>query len=207
MKKQLLFATFASIFAFSACKNDGGTTANATTTTASTTTTTPAAIDKTPKRAEIKEMPSEKVAALLGLDVAEKQIYNGFYEYYLGADGKEVLHGKFSAKTAYDTEAFMKKHGKGEDGSEEYLESMFAFQEGEYSGQFVEGAKDGKMNFNVSFYESGGSGYIIFDAQTKSCTEGEYNGMGEAVCFGYKGKLKDCKISEFAGLSIEKECD
>jgi hypothetical protein len=203
MKKQVIFAALFSFFALAACKNDGGTAATTSVSTASIT----AAIDKTPKRAEIKEMPSEKLGALLGLDVAEKQIYNGFYEYYLGADGKEVLHGKFSAKTAYDTEAFMKKHGKGEEGSEEYLESMFAFQEGEYSGQFVEGTKDGKINFDVSFYESGGSGYIMFDAKTKSCTEGEYNGGEAGACFSYKGQLKSCTIGEIVGIAIEKECD
>jgi hypothetical protein len=205
MKKQVLFAALFSFFAFSACKNDGGTAATTSVSTASI--AAPAAIDKTPKRAEIKEMPSEKLEALLGLDVAQKQIYNGFYEYYLGADGKEVLHGKFSAKTAYDTDAFMKKHGKGEEGSDEYLESMFAFQEGEYSGQFVEGTKDGKMNFDVSFYEHGGSGHIIFDAKTKSCTEGEYNGGEAGMCYVYKGKLQNCKIIELVALGVEKECD
>jgi hypothetical protein len=209
MKKQVLFAALFSFFAFSACKNDGGAAANATATTASTTTTTPAAIDKTPKKGEIKNMTGAQITEKFGIDgTSEKVIYGGSYEYYLGADGKEVLHGKFSIKTAEDVDTYISRllPKGGDPTGEEGFGLRFDFSDDLFEGQFVEGVKDGKMTFEMSQHESGGKGYIIYDAKTKGATEAMYEGGAESICLSYKGALPTGTFKELYTLNKEVDC-
>ncbi len=193
------FALFVVLF-FAACK---GGDANSNNNSGTASTPAPAA-EKVIKKGEIKGAIPADIAAAIGLKFGEKGKFGGFYEYY-EKEGKPVLHGKYELKTDETMEDFVARHSKGAD-DEANFELMWDYVDINFKGQFVDGQPDGKMTFTISSHGAGGEGFILYDAKTKSCTDAQYIGGAESICFEYKGKLPNCKFDEFSSLTKEVAC-
>ena len=198
--KKLLFASFVAAAFFAACK--GGDNAGAAGTTAATTPTAPAA--PTVKKGVIDGKVPADIAAQLMLKFDDRIKYGGTYEYY-EKDGKQVLHGKYDIQTAEASTDFVSRYSDPK-AEEENFQLFWEFEDVHYTGQCVDGVQDGKMTFEQMYHEAGFSGYILYDAKTKGCIEGEYKGGAEGTCVEYKGKLPNCRISDFSELDKEVDC-
>lgn len=206
MKKTTLWSLAIALMLIAvSCGQKGG---NAAGTDASTVTAANTTVNKTPVRKEVKKMPTTEAIAKFGIDVDENCLFSGFYHAYTDASGKEVLHGQMELKTDETFEDFQARNAdkfKSEEDPE--FAAMFSYANGEYSGQYVDGVKDGLFKMKYSYHEAGGDATITFDAKTNSCVEGTFNGSSEAFCFTYKGKLSDCTFEALSKLTEEKECN
>lgn len=206
MKKTSSFLSIVAISAviFSACNNSTSTTTSTETTTA----TSPAA-DNSIKKGELKKVSGAEVNAKFGIDgLTDKVLYNANYEYKTGADGKEILHGKFTISTAETVDDFIERNlPKNTDpADEEGFSLRFDYSDDKIEGQFADGKKDGKMTFGFSSHESGSEGFFIFDAKTGTATSAKYNGGAESTCVTYEGPLKTGTFKELYTLTKEVEC-
>jgi len=199
--KKLLFASLVAATFFAACK--GGDNAGTAGTTAAATPTAPAA--PTVKKGTIDGKVPADVAAQLLIKFDDRIKYGGTYEYY-EKDGKQVLHGKYEIKTNESSGDFVSRYSDPNSDEHNY-ELLWDFEDVHYAGQCVDGVQDGKMTFKLSYHEAGGEGYILYDAKTKSCTEGKYEGGAESMCFAYTGKLPNCRIGDFSDLNKEVPCE
>lgn len=169
----------------------------------STATQQPAA--KTAQKKEFAKMTAQEAKQKFGFELEEKIHYKGFYHAYNDASGKEVLHGAFSVEPLEDIEAYVAANPE----EDEYgtQAARYEYMGESYTGQYVDGVKDGRFTYKFAAHEAGGDAWIQFDAKTNSCVDAEYIGGAEGYCFEYKGKPKTCTFEEMFDNTVDVECN